>query len=64
MMTLKKIAKYTTNILGFISMILVGLNAIEGLDIPHCVIIIEIIAVIKGAIETCLLGQKIINKGE
>lgn len=55
----KKIAKYTTDILGVISMFLIGLNQIEGIEIPKCVIIIQVIAVIKGVIETYLIGQKV-----
>ena len=54
----KKIAKYTVNILGAVSMLIVGINAIEGLTIPYAHQIIEVIAVVNGVIGTYLLGQK------
>lgn len=56
---IKKIAKYVLNILGAISMLIVGINAIEGINIPYGVQIVQIIAVINGVISTYLLGQKI-----
>ena len=33
----KKIAKYTLNILGAISMLIVGINAIDGITIPYAI---------------------------
>lgn len=54
----KKIAKYTTNILGIISALVYGINAVEGITIPYAVQIIGVIAVVQGAIGTYLLGQK------
>lgn len=60
----KKIAKYTTNILGFISMLVVGFSKIEGITIPYAHIIIEGIAVVQGAIGFYLLGNKTFNVKE
>lgn len=61
---IKKIAKYMVNILGAISMLVVGINAIEGLTIPYAHQIVEVIAVVNGVIGSYLLGQKVIKKGE
>ena len=60
----KKIAKYAVNILGAINMLIVGINAIEGITIPYAHQIIEVIAVVSGVIGSYLLGQKAIKKGE
>ena len=54
----KKIAKYTTNILGIISMLVAGINAVEGITIPYAIQIVHVIAVIQGAIGTYLLSNK------
>ena len=56
---IKKIAKYTTNILGMISMLIVGINAIEGINIPNALIIVQIIAVIQGVIGAYLIKGKL-----
>ena len=61
MKKVKKIAKYTTNILGMISMLIVGINAIDGVDIPNAMVLVQIIAVIQGVIATYLLGGKLYN---
>lgn len=61
---IKKIAKYTTNILGMISMLIVGINAIEGIDIPYALIIVQIIAVIQGAIGAYLIKGKLWSDGK
>ena len=55
----KKIAKYTTNILGMISMLIVGINAIDGINIPYALTIVQIIAVIQGVIGTYLIQGKL-----
>lgn len=55
----KKIAKYTTNILGMISMLIVGINAIDGVDIPNAMVLVQIIAVIQGVIGTYLIQGKL-----
>lgn len=56
---IKKIAKYTTNILGMLSMLIVGINAIEGINIPYALIIVQIIAVIQGVIGAYLIKGKL-----
>lgn len=62
MKKIKKIAKYLTNILGAISMLIVGIDAIEGISIPYAFQIVKIIAVVQGVLGTYLLGQKAIQK--
>jgi hypothetical protein len=59
MKKVKKIAKYTTNILGMISMLIVGINAIDGINIPYALVIVQIIAVIQGVIGTYLIQGKL-----
>ena len=56
---IKKIAKCTTNILGMISMSIVGINAIDGIDIPYALIIVQVIAVIQGVIGAYLIQGKL-----
>lgn len=58
----KKIAKYTTNILAIISALVAGISAIEGITIPYAIQIVQVIAVVQGVIGTYLLGQKAVNK--
>ena len=58
---IKKIAKYTTNILAMVQMLIAGINAVEGITIPYAIQIIQIIAVIQGCIGTYLLGGKAIK---
>lgn len=58
---IKKIAKYTVNILGIISMLVAGLNQVDGITIPHALQIVQIIAVINGILSTYLLGQKAVT---
>lgn len=62
MKKVKKIAKYTLNILGAISMLIVGINAIEGITIPYAMQIVQVIAVVNGVISSYLLGGKTIEK--
>lgn len=59
MKKVKTIAKYTTNILGMISMLIVGINAIDGIEIPKAIVIVQIIAVIQGVIGTYLIQGKL-----
>ena len=59
---IKKIAKYTTNILGIIATLLLGFNAIDGITIPYTSQIVEGIAVVQGVIATYLLGGKLYNE--
>ena len=54
----KKVVKYTMNILAMISALIVGLNAIDGITIPNANIIVSVIAVIDGVAGSYLLGQK------
>ena len=62
---IKKIAKYTTNILGIIRMLIAGINAVDGITIPYAIQIVHVIAVIQGAIGTYLLSNKAMsNKKE
>lgn len=60
----KKIAKYTTNILAIVSALIAGINTVDGITIPYAIQIVQVIAVIQGVIGTYLLGQKAINKEE
>lgn len=59
---LKKIAKYTTNVLAIIAALITGINAVEGITIPYATQIVQVIAVIQGVIGTYLLGQKAVSK--
>lgn len=61
MKNLKTIAKYTTNILGAISMLIVGINAVDGVTIPYAIQIVQIIAVVQGVIGFYLIGDKTKN---
>lgn len=61
---IKTIAKYTTNIMGMITMLLVGLNAIDGITIPYTHQIVEVIAVLQGVIGAYLVSGKLFSKDE
>lgn len=58
----KKIAKYTTNILAIINALLLGLEPIW--NIPYADKISATITVIIGVIGTYLLGQKVMRKDD
>lgn len=58
---IKKVAKYTTNVLAIISALVAGINAVDGIVIPYAIQIVQVIAVVQGVIGTYLLGQKAIN---
>lgn len=58
---LKKIAKYTTNVLAIIGALVAGINAVEGITIPYAIQIVQIIAVIQGVIGTYLLSNKAVT---
>ena len=60
----KKIAKYTTNILAIVSALVAGINAVEEITIPYAIQIVQVIAVVNGVIGTYLLGQKAISNKE
>lgn len=59
---IKKISKYVLNILGIISMLIAGINQVDGITIKYATQIVQIIAVINGIISTYLLGQKAVQK--
>lgn len=61
---IKKIAKYTMNILAIIGALVSGINAVEGIAIPYAIQIVQVIAVIDGVIGTYLLGNKALAKKE
>lgn len=63
---IKKIAKYTTNVLGIIAALVTGINGVEGITIPYAIQIVGVIAVVQGVIGSYLLSDKAINymKGE
>ena len=60
----KKIAKYTTNILAIIAALIAGINAVDGIPIPYATQIVQVIAVIQGVLGTFLLGNKATQKIE
>jgi len=62
MKKVKKVAKYTTNILAIINALLLGLNPIW--NIPYTDEITKTIIVIVAVIGTYLLGDKAIKKGK
>ena len=61
---IKKIAKYTLNILTIVSALVLGINSVEGITIPYATQIIGIISAINTVISTYLLGQKVVKKEE
>ena len=61
MKKVKKISKYTLNVLTIINALLLGINAVEGITIPYCTQISGVILVICSVISTYLLGNKAIN---
>ena len=58
---IKKIAKYTTNVLGIIAALVAGLNSVDGITIPYAIQIVQVIAVVQGIIGTYLLSNKALN---
>ena len=56
----KKIAKYTTNILAIINALLVGLDPIW--NIPYADKVSETLIVVMAVISTYLLGSKVTKK--
>jgi hypothetical protein len=61
-MNIKKISKYTLNVLTIINALLLGINAVEGITIPFCTQISGVITVLMGVISTYLLSDKAKNK--
>ena len=62
MKNIKKISKYTLNILTIVSALLLGINAVEGIEIPYVTQITGVIAAVNGVISTYLLGGKATSK--
>lgn len=63
----KKVAKYTINILAIVGALVSGINAVEGITIPYAIQIVQIISVVQGVLGTYLIGNKAIEnkiKGE
>lgn len=58
----KKIAKYTLNILVIVSALILGIDAVEGITIPYAAQITGVIAAVNGVISTYLLGNKAVTK--
>lgn len=61
---IKKIAKYTTNVLAIVGALVTGINGVEGITIPYATQIIQIIAVLQGIIGTYLLTNKAFKENE
>lgn len=59
---IKKIAKYTTNILAIINALLVGLSPIW--NIPYADKISDTLIVVMAVIGTYLLGDKAVSKAK
>lgn len=58
---MKKVIKYTANILAVINALLIGINAVDGITIPYCVQITGVISAIIGVLSGGLLGTKVVN---
>lgn len=58
---IKKISKYTLNILTIINALILGINAVDGISIPYVAQISGVICAVMGVISTYLLGQKAIR---
>ena len=55
----KKISKYVTNFIGMIMLLITGLNAIDGINIP--IQVYEVLGVIQGVIGVYLVGGKLFD---
>ncbi len=61
----KKIAKYTLNILTIVNALILAIDGVEGITIPYCTQISGVMIAVNTVISTYLLGQKaVIKKGE
>lgn len=56
---IKTCAKYTTNILGMLMMIITGIQAVEGITIPYYAQIIGVMSVFQGVIGAYLIKGKL-----
>ena len=52
---LKKIAKYTTNVLGIVAALIAGFNSVDGITIPYAIQIVQCIAVVQGVIRNIFI---------
>lgn len=60
---IKKISKYSTNVIGMIMLLITGLNAIDGINIP--IQVYEFLGVLQGVIGIYLVGGKLFDlKGD
>ncbi len=64
MKKVKKISKYIVNTLNIINALILGINSVEGITIPHVTQISGVILVVCGVISTYLLGGKALEKPE
>ena len=62
MKKVKKISKYILNALNIINALILGINSVEGITIPHATQISGVILVVCGVISTYLLGGKALTK--
>lgn len=62
MKMVKKISKYTLNVLTIICALLLAINSVEGITIPYVAQITGVITAVNGVISTYLLGDKTVNK--
>ena len=58
---IKKISKYTLNILTILNALILGINAVDGITIPYVAQISGVICAVMAVISTYLLGQKTIK---
>lgn len=58
---IKKIAKYTTNVLAIIGALIAGINAVDGITIPYAIQIVQVIAVVQGVIRHIFIRTKSIK---
>lgn len=60
----KKVSKYTLNILTILNALILGINAVEGIAIPYCTQITGVITAVMSVISAYLLGNKAVNKAK
>jgi hypothetical protein len=59
---IKKVSKYTLNVLVILEALLLAINAVEGISIPYVAQITGVMSAIEGVISTYLLGGKAKSK--
>lgn len=62
MKKIKKVSKYTLNVLVILEALLLAINAVEGISIPYVAQITGVMSAIEGVISSYLLSGKAINK--